>query len=194
MFTVVQQYIIQAKESSRDEVSGLHDIFSLMDRGGNGKVSAEDMKQLLNSLKCYPNDAELSRIIVKIDFDCDGEISFEDFLVYCLKQETRCSAVEEDKEIKDAFDFLDRNGDGYVSAADLRHAMRSIGRDVEEQQAEEMLAEVDEEGDGRISYECFKNIICWMVLSDEVATWQATCYPRAGGGVPMQSRVTSKTT
>ena len=159
MFTLVQQYIIQAKESSRDEVSGLHDIFSLMDRGCNGKVSAEDMKQLLNSLKCYPNDAELSRIIVEVDFDCDGEISFEDFLVYCLKQETRCSAVEEDKEIKNAFDFLDRNGDGYVSAADLRHAMRSIGQDVEEQQAEEMLAEVDEEGDGRISYECFKNIM-----------------------------------
>ena len=151
-------YNIQVRESSRDLVSGLHDIFSLMDRSGTGKVSAEDMKQLLNLQKCYPNEAELAKIVAEVDFDRDGEISFEDFLMYCTKQGAR-SAVEEDREMKDAFDFLDRNGDGYLSSDDLRRVMRLIGRDVEEQQAEEMLAEVDEEGDGRISYECFKNMM-----------------------------------
>ena len=64
-----------------------------------------------------------------------------------------------DKEIKYAFDFLDHNGDGYVSLTDVKHVMRMIGRDLVDEQVEQMLAEVDGEGSDRISYESFKNMM-----------------------------------
>ena len=142
-----------------DEISEFRNIFALMDRSGCGKISSEGMKQLLNLQKCYPNEAELREIMAEIDIDRDGEISFEDFVAYYSKQESSHSAVEKDREIKDTFNFLDRNGDGYVTAIDLRNVMRLIGQDVTEEQAEQMLAEVDEEGSGMISYKCFKNMM-----------------------------------
>ena len=161
MWILLQQLPMSgAMESSHDKISELQNIFALMDRSGCGKISTEEMKQLLNLQKCYPNEAELREIVAEIDFDRDGEISFEDFIAYFLKRETAGpSAVEQDKELKDAFDFLDRNGDGYVTATDLRNVMRLIGEDVAEEQAEQMLAEVDEEGNGMISYKCFKKIM-----------------------------------
>ena len=145
---------------SHDEISELQNIFALMDRSGCGKISTEEMEQLLNLQKCYPNEAELREIVAKMDCDRDGEISFEDFVAYYLKREADSFlAAEKDREVKDAFDFLDHNGDGYVTAADLRNVMRLIGHDVSEEQAEQMLGEVDKEGNGMISYKCFKNIM-----------------------------------
>ena len=141
---------------SRDQISELRKVFALMDRGDRGKISMAEMKQLLNCQGYYPNKTELGEIIGEIDFDCDGEINFEDFVMYCSKQRSRCPAVVKDREIKFAFDFLDHNGDGYVSAADVRHVMYVIGQDVADEQVNRMLAEVDEDGSGRISYECFK--------------------------------------
>ena len=143
----------------------LRDVFALMDRCNCGKVSTVELKQLLNSQRCYPNEAELGEIIAEMDNDRDGEISFEDFATYWSKRRS-CFAIVSDREIKHVFDFLDHNGDGYVSAADVRKIMHAIGQDVEEEQAEEMLAEVDKCGSGRISYECFKN----MMLEDDFCT------------------------
>ena len=147
------------KSFSQDDISELRSIFALMDRSRRGKTSTEEMKWLLNLQNCYPNETELEEIMTEIDIDCDGEISFEDFVAYCSKRKPSRSSVEEDKEIKDAFDFLDRNGDGYVTSTDVKHVMRLIGQDVTEEQAEQMLAELDEEGNGVISYECFRKMM-----------------------------------
>lgn len=144
---------------SHDDISDLRNIFSLMDRSGHGKISTLEMKQLLNSQSCYPNEAELGEIVAELDFDNDGEINFDDFVTYCSSRRSCCSVMAKDEEIKHAFDFLDSNGDGYVSVTDVRHVMRTIGRDVMEEQVEQMLAEVDREGSGRISYESFKNMM-----------------------------------
>ena len=144
---------------SHDEISDLRNIFSLMDRSGEGRISVQGMKHLLNSQSCYPNEAELEDIVAELDFDHDGEINFDDFVTYCSSQGSCCSAMVKDKEIKYAFDFLDHNGDGYVSLTDVKHVMRMIGRDLVDEQVEQMLAEVDGEGSGRISYESFKNMM-----------------------------------
>lgn len=142
---------------SRDGISELRNIFALMDRDERGKVSTKEIEQLLNSQNCYPNEAELGEMITEMDFDRDGEINFEDLVTYCSQRRSSCSASNSYGELKRAFDFLDYNGDGYVSATDLRHVMHMMGRDVTEEEAERMLAEVDAAASGRISYECFKN-------------------------------------
>lgn len=141
---------------SHDEISQLRNIFALMDCNGCGKISIEEMKQLLNCQRCYPNETELGEIVAEIDFDRDGGINFEDFATYCSKRRSSCSEAEKDGEIRRTFDFMDHNGDGYISVTDVKHVMRVIGQDVAEEQVEQMLVEIDEEGSGLISYECFK--------------------------------------
>ena len=144
---------------SHDEISDLRNIFSLMDRSGHGKISMAEMKHLLNSQSCYPNEAELVEIVAELDFDHDGAINFEDFVTYCSSRRSCSPGMVKEKEIKHAFDFLDHNGDGFVSVTDVRHVMRAIGRDVADEQVEQMLAEVDGAGSNRISYKSFKNMM-----------------------------------
>jgi len=167
---------------SNDDMSALRNIFALMDHEDCGKISMEEMKQLLNSQNCYPTEAELAKIIEEVDFDRDGEINFEDFVMYCSKRGTNCSALQNDRAIKQAFNFLDRNGDGYVTARDISHVMRTIGRDMAEEQAEQMLAEVDKDGDGRISYECFKNVM-------EDATYLTACLAAANSYTELGAKI-----
>ncbi len=46
---------------------------------------------------------------------------------------------------------FDRGNNGYISAADLRQAMNSLGEKLTDTEVDKMMQEVDRDGDGRIS-------------------------------------------
>ncbi|KAK2171147.1 hypothetical protein NP493_1098g00054 [Ridgeia piscesae] len=58
-----------------------------------------------------------------------------------------------DDDLIDVFRILDQDGDGYISQADLRDIMNRLGLELSQQEMEEMIAEVDKDGDGQIDYD-----------------------------------------
>ena len=50
---------------------------------------------------------------------------------------------------------FDKNGDGFISVDELRHVMTSLGEPMTIEEAEECIREVDTDGDGRVNYEEF---------------------------------------
>ena len=148
---------------SQEKVPAMRRMFSLMDRDGSGMISKDELKDLLHSQGYYPSESELETMMEEIDSDNNGEIDFEEFVRYCVKRRISRTVSQEAKEIKDAFSFFDKNGDGFVTAVELRQVMRELGQDISEEQAEQMIAEVDKEGKGRVTYQRFKS----MMLSDE---------------------------
>ena len=56
-----------------------------------------------------------------------------------------------EQEIAEAFKVFDREGNGYVSAAELRHVMMTLGEKLSEAEADEMIREVDIDGDGQVN-------------------------------------------
>lgn len=138
-------------------------MFSLMDRDGSGKISKDELRDLLHSQGHYPSDAELETMMGEIDADHSGEIDFDEFVSYCARQRMSRTVSQESKEIQDAFSYFDKNGDGFVTAVEIRQVMSELGRDISEEQAEQMIADVDKEGSGRVTYQRFKS----MMLNDE---------------------------
>lgn len=68
---------------------------------------------------------------------------------------------ENDSEVEliEAFKVFARDGNGKISAHELRYVMLSSGEDLTEQDIQEMLPEADTDGDGFIDYEEFVRIM-----------------------------------
>jgi calmodulin len=49
---------------------------------------------------------------------------------------------------------FDRDNNGFISAAELRHVMTSIGEKLTDDEVDEMIREADQDGDGRIDCTC----------------------------------------
>lgn len=59
---------------------------------------------------------------------------------------------EMEKELKQAFKVFDINGDGYISAAELRQAMTTIGEKMTDKEINDIMKQWDSDGDGKIDY------------------------------------------
>jgi hypothetical protein len=68
------------------------------------------------------------------------------------------SKVAGEGELREAFRVFDRDGDGYVSAAELRSVLRRLGMEEGARHGDcvRMIAAHDGDGDGRISFQEFR--------------------------------------
>jgi len=62
---------------------------------------------------------------------------------------------------------FDKDGNGYISAAELRHVMTNLGEKLSDVEVDEMIREADVDGDGQINYEEFVKVCvlrCQLML------------------------------
>ena len=60
---------------------------------------------------------------------------------------------DSEEEIREAFRVFDKDGNGFISAAELRHVMTNLGEKLTDEEVDEMIKEADLDGDGQVNYE-----------------------------------------
>merc|ERR1711933_625937 len=81
-----------------------------------------------------------------------GTIDFPEFLSLMA----RCHQdTDTEEELIEAFKVFDRDGNGFISAAEVRHVMTNLGEKLTDEEVDEMIREADVDGDGQINYEEF---------------------------------------
>ncbi|KAK6170330.1 hypothetical protein SNE40_018744 [Patella caerulea] len=145
-----------AVELNEEQTAEFKEAFTLFDKNGDGKVTTKELGTVLISLGQNPTDAELKNIIDEVDADGNGTIDFSEFLAMMIR---RLNDIEGEEEIREAFRVFDQDGNGFISAAELRHLMTNLGEKLTDEEVDEMIREADIVGDGKINYEEFIKII-----------------------------------
>ena len=69
------------------------------------------------------------------------------------------TSVEDLKALKELFAFFDQDKNGSIDASELTNVIRSIGQSPPEAQVRQLIQEVDRDGDGRIQFNEFLDIM-----------------------------------
>ena len=91
-------------------------------------------------------------MINEVDADGNGTIDFPEFLSLMAR---KMKDTDTEEELTEAFKVFDRDGNGQISAAELRHVMTNLGEKLTDEEVDEMIREADVDGDGHINYEEF---------------------------------------
>ena len=62
-------------------------------------------------------------------------------------------------EFREAFELFDKDNDGVISADELKHVMIFLGQHPTDDDVQDMVAEVDLDGDGQINFTDFANCL-----------------------------------
>ena len=77
----------------------------------------------------------------------NGTIDFPEFLTMMAR---KMKETDSEDEIKEAFRVFDKDGNGFISAAELRYVMTHLGEKFTDEQVDEMVREADIDGDGQV--------------------------------------------
>jgi len=80
----------------------------------------------------------------------NGTIDFPEFLTMMAR---KMKDTDSEEEIREAFRVFDKDGNGFISAAELRHVMTNLGEKLTDEEVDEMIREADIDGDGQVNYE-----------------------------------------
>ena len=66
--------------------------------------------------------------------------------------EKKLQKFESEELIREAFEVIDNDGEGYITLSKLRHVVNDLGLNLTDDEMNEMISEADPSGDGRVSY------------------------------------------
>ena len=91
----------------------------------------------------------------------NGRVDFTEFLTMMSKS---ANDEEKEEEIREAFRVFDKDDNGYISAAELKHVMTNLGEKLKDDEVNDMIKEGDIDGDGQVNYEGMETPKCHRMV------------------------------
>ncbi|XP_077987318.1 uncharacterized protein LOC144441926 [Glandiceps talaboti] len=138
------------------QIQEFKEAFALFDKDGDGHVTSKELGTVMKSLGHNPSQDELQEMIREVDTQGNGSIEFDEFLLLMAK---KIKEQDDDDDLREAFSVFDKDGNGFISASELRHVMMNLGQSMSEDEVAEMIREADTDGDGQVNYEEFVSMM-----------------------------------
>lgn len=138
-------------------------VFELIDSDGDGKISPSELGSVLSRLAGYSKKASLHEALVMVremDSDGDGLVDLDEFLGAVAGGGRAVNQDEEEGCLRDAFSIYDTNGDGRISAEELRRVLAGLGiSNCSIRDCRSMIGGFDRDGDGYVDFEEFRSMM-----------------------------------
>ncbi|KAL3536934.1 hypothetical protein ACH5RR_000300 [Cinchona calisaya] len=148
------------------EVSNqLKQVFKIIDKNGDGKLSPLELSEVLLSLGHEKSLAtkEAEGMVREMDCDGDGFVDLDEFMMVVDSAENQQVGSFLDKEgdvLPQAFQFFDADKNGFISAKELQRVLLSLGcQNCSLRECKRMIKGVDKDGDGFVNFEEFKSMM-----------------------------------
>ena len=148
-----------AENLNEDQILQARYAFSRADADTDGYCNIEELKVVFKELGQESTEEDIQRMCVEF---CEetrkpNTLQFPELLYFVGK---RVNEDQEDQDLKEAFEYFDRNGDKKISASELKEVLQeSLKQHIAEDDLNVMLAQADTDGDGFISFDEFKSIM-----------------------------------
>lgn len=152
MTSIQSEHKSEKQQMTEAEIEQLWQAFSVFDTNSSGAISAEELREVMRSLGQTPSPLELHDLIKEVDVDHSGSIDFEEFKSLMISRQG-----DRESRLKLAFSVFDQDKSGQITADEMRCVMRQVG--LTDAELDEMIKEVDEDGDGSIGFNEFSQLI-----------------------------------
>ncbi len=136
---------------SEADTEKLWKAFCVFDTDKSGAISGAELGEVLRSLGQNPSAADLRDLIDEVDIHRSGNIDFGEFKTLMISRQG-----DRGSRLKLAFGVFDKDGSGRIGAEEMRSVMIQVGLTAAE--LDEMIKEVDEDGDGSIDFAEFSKL------------------------------------
>uniref|UniRef100_A0A3P8UKE1 Calcium binding protein 1b n=1 Tax=Cynoglossus semilaevis TaxID=244447 RepID=A0A3P8UKE1_CYNSE len=115
------------RELRPEEMDELREAFREFDKDKDGFIGCKDLGNCMRTMGYMPTEMELIELSQQINMNLGGHVDFEDFVeLMGPKLLAETADMIGVKELRDAFKEFDTNGDGQISTAELREAMKKL--------------------------------------------------------------------
>ncbi|KAF7278550.1 myosin light chain cytoplasmic isoform X1 [Rhynchophorus ferrugineus] len=140
---------------SLNSVEEFQEAFHLFDNRGDGKIHVAQIGDALRALGQNPTESDVKKYTHQ--YKPDERVSFEVFLpIYQQISKTRTADTAED--FIEGLRHFDKDGNGFISAAELRHLLTTLGEKLTDDEVGELL-QGQEDSQGNVNYEEFVKLV-----------------------------------
>jgi len=136
---------------NEDQIGEFQETFLLYDQRGDGRIPVSQIGDVMRALGQNPTESEVKKLVV--EHRADDRVTFEQFLPIMQAICSRRSTDTSDDFIEGLRHF-DKDGNGFISSAELRHLLTTLGEKLSDEEAEQLLVG-HEDSKGNINYENF---------------------------------------
>jgi len=143
--------------STREEKGQLLTTFQLLDLNGDGKLSRDELivgyQKILGLTHA---EEEVDAIMRAVDNNNSGSIDYTEFVMATMNRQKMLSK----ERLEAVFKLFDKDGNGYLTADELKEIFNpGNAKEIDEKVWTDLINEVDQNGDGKISYKEFKDMM-----------------------------------
>jgi len=151
--------------ATKEEKEKLLETFKAIDADHDGQLTREELKQGYIKIMGMSNETaeeEADRLMRALDTNNSGSIDYSEFVNATISKNN----LLKKERLETAFKMFDRNGDGRISADEMRFLFNEgKTHGIPEKVWQEWIGQVDKNSDGGISLEEFKEMMISLVKS-----------------------------